>query len=220
MRKFSLYMISIFKTSGPVWKSAPLYGIPVIAILAIGLPGAPSFAVERVSKEFIDSSETGVSNFDELRGRSAEDGDRGLGEERSAKYAALIRAKSLSSLRSVVHNDQKLVVQRVKCRTELEMRRVPASCFWVLERESALHLLPMIAEMRDSAWLKKLCMSRVETVSSISELDSALRAERIPFECQTAMRSRVGDIRYKLESIAPQKLFEARFSSDRANHDD
>jgi len=140
--------------------------------------------------------------------------------ERSAHYSALMRAKSLVKLRAATHQDQKLKFNRVKCRTELAARRIASACFWVIARENELHLLPAVVEIRDATWLKKLCVSQVESARSIAEIELAAAAELVPQECLLAMRSRIADLRYQLESSAPQSLFESRFPLTEATHDD
>ena len=141
-------------------------------------------------------------------------------QERSAHYSALMRAKSLVKLRAVTHEDQKLKFNRVKCRTELAAQRIASACFWVIAKENELHLLPAVAEIRDASWLKKLCVSRAESAKSIAEIESAAAAELVPQECQLAMTTRIADLRYQMESSAPQNLFESRFPVTEATHDD
>lgn len=108
-------------------------------------------------------------------------------------FRAVIQARSMSQLTTTVEKSNQLRRARAVCEAQLRTKRVPISCFQVLELEESTQKSD---RNRELAWLEALCLERVKNARDQIELKRVASLSYVPKACREAAKNEADDLAY------------------------
>lgn len=130
-------------------------------------------------------------------------------------FRAMIQARSMSRLTMTLEKSKRLRRARSVCEAQLRTKRIPISCFEVIELEESVQ---QEESNRERAWLEALCLERVKTVRDQAHLKAAASLAYVPKACREAAKLEADDLAYADSSAHRAEKFLRRRRHDwRAN---
>lgn len=130
-------------------------------------------------------------------------------------FRALIQARSMDQLTMTLEKAKRLRHARFVCEAQLRTKRIPISCFEVIELEEPGQ---RVDSDREQVRLEALCLERVKTVRDQAHLKLAASRPFVPKACREAAKREADDLEYADGSAHRAEQFLRRLKQNwRAN---